>query len=522
MRGRTTLIPSIADVLFITVFIRLLLSGSDLLSDSDTGLHIRAGRFILDAMTVPVHEPFTFLSPPLTFPSHEWLSEVVMAWLYAGFGLEGVVFFSCFVLAATVYLFFKMLRADDGNIILAAVILVLAVASSWTHWLARPHIFSIFFLVVWYYLLDDYQYRATNRLYFLPPLMLLWVNLHAAFVLGFALTGLYLFGNIVRARGSGGAEKEIFRGKVRALALVMGACIAASLVSPGGYHALLFPLKLGLSKVMTGHIGEYLSPDFHKPSFAAFEYMLLLMIAVFAFSKRSLNVMELLLVMLFTPMALYSSRHIPFFAVAAAPILLRHADAILDRLEGRFAEFLKEGARRFASMGVSSRGSFWPAAVVLAALAFLAAGKMDYDFDEEKKPVEAVEFLKKEKIPGNMFNNDEFGDYMVYAAWPEYRVFMNGSYDADKRYYTRMEDYSKVFRIKPQMDGVIEKYDISWVIFNSGSSLSNFLLQREDWLLIYSDGVADIFLKDTPENERLIEKYRDVKPVVKEEEDGAP
>jgi len=39
------------------------------------------------------------------------------------------------------------------------------------------------------------------------------------------------------------------------------------------------------------------------------------------------------------------------------------------------------------------------------------------------------------------------------------------------------------------------------------------LLQNDDWKLIYADKVANIFLKNIPENQRLIEKYSNVEPV---------
>jgi hypothetical protein len=56
-------------------------------------------------------------------------------------------------------------------------------------------------------------------------------------------------------------------------------------------------------------------------------------------------------------------------------------------------------------------------------------GAVEHYFDPNKKPVAAVKFLKDEHIPGNMFNNDEFGDYLIYAAYPQYRVFMDGRSD---------------------------------------------------------------------------------------------
>ena len=148
----------------------------------------------------------------------------------------------------------------------------------------------------------------------------------------------------------------------------------------------------------------------------------------------------------------------------------------------------------------------------------MAAGNIiGYKFDAKTKPVAAVEFLKKENLKGNMFDNDEFGDYIIYAAWPEYKVFVDGR--SDMYGVDIMKEYLKVVSIKPGWEEVLKKYNINWIIYNANSTLSLFLMERDDWKLIYADKVANIFVKDIPENQYLIEKYPDVKLVIPEEEE---
>ena len=53
-----------------------------------------------------------------------------------------------------------------------------------------------------------------------------------------------------------------------------------------------------------------------------------------------------------------------------------------------------------------------------------------HNFKAKYVPLDAVEFIKKkEKVMGNMFNNDEFGDYIIYSAWPKYKAFIDGRTD---------------------------------------------------------------------------------------------
>jgi hypothetical protein len=83
-----------------------------------------------------------------------------------------------------------------------------------------------------------------------------------------------------------------------------------------------------------------------------------------------------------------------------------------------------------------------------------------------------------------------------------------------------MKEYIKVVRIEQGWDEVLKKYNINWFIYNANSSLSQFLLERDDWKLIYADKVANIFVKNTPENQTLINKYSNAKPVVIDEKDN--
>jgi len=266
------------------------------------------------------------------------------------------------------------------------------------------------------------------------------------------------------------------------------------------------------------HVGEFLSPNFHKLSVKPFEFLLLFILAISAISKKRFNIIELVMILLFAHMSLFSARYIPLFSIIAAPILLKQVMPILEQSDGKLAKFFKKRSDNVSAIDASTRGYLWPVAAVILVVVLATGGKIDFEFDPKSKPVAAVEFLKKENIQGNMFDNDEFGDYIIYAAWPQYRVFFDGR--SDMYGVDIMKEYRKVLSIKPGWDEVLKKYNINWIIYNANKPLTSFLMERDDWKLIYADKVANIFVKNIPEYQYLIERYPDVKLVISDPDES--
>ena len=512
------LLPSIGQTLFLAVFLTLFFhSGRPLLHDGDTGIHVRAGEVILDTLSVPKRDIFSFHSPPLPWTAHEWFSEVVMALLHRTFGLTGVVLFFILIISLTYLLLFKVLRSYGGNILADTFIAFLVVISSYLHWLARPHIFSLFLLVVWYSLLDSFQKDGKIRsLFFLPPLMLLWVNLHGGFVIGFLLVGIYFLGNLAKYGFSQGSEKEQSKTMARNLGFTLLSCFLVSLINPYGYRILSFPFALVTNRYFVDNVLEFLSTDFHKT--LPFKYLLFFMIAIFALSPKPTRLVELALVLVFTGMAIYSYRYIPLYCVIIAPILSRQAESLLARSEGPRMKNFHDEAEKIAKIDSFVKGYLLIFVALLIVIAVATKGNLEFRFDETKKPVAAVDFLRKETVTGNMFNMDEFGDYLIYVAYPQYRVFIDGRLDV---YGTeKFKEYRKVATLGSGWEKVLEKYNIGWIFYDANSVLSRSLYEKKGWRLIYADKVANIFVKERAEYQDLIKKYGDITPVANDDKEA--
>ncbi|ACV68466.1 hypothetical protein [Desulfohalobium retbaense] len=504
------ILPSFADLIFVILLITLSSSlGQGLLSDGDTGFHIRAGEYILENWSIPRVDMFSFLVPAPEWTAHEWLSEVIMAFVHNAMGLTGIVIFYAFILGLTYYLFLKFLRQDHDHLLLTTAMVLLVISTSTIHFLARPHVFSLLFTVISYFIIDRYEYHNKNYLFFFPFVMLLWVNLHGGYIIGFLLLGTYLTGNIVYYFLDKNADKFRTGRKLKTYSIVIFACLAVSLVNPFGYHILLFPFDLVGNSFLTSHVNEFRPANFQD--FFVFKYFFILALAVFMTNKWRLNVIELFLVLGFTYMSLYSVRYIPLFAIIVAPILLKRLEVLAQQAKNPIIHFLNVKSESFAENDKTARGFLWPALILGLIILVTAFGAINHSFDPESKPVQAVEFIKNEHIPGNMFNDDEFGDYVIYSAYPEYKVFFDGRSDMYGNEHLR--NYIKIIRLGKGWENVFEEYNIQWVFFNAESLLSRYLLEKKDWHLIYADEVAHIYVLNEPMYKNIINKYKHVKPV---------
>src|SRR5215471_9185 len=115
-------LPSLADVAFLMPLILLFgsLEGAhSLLSDGNTGGHIRAGEWMLTHNAIPRQDLFSFTRPDRPWFAWEWLAEVAMAWVHRHGGLAAAVWVAALMLSVTFTLLYRLLRARSGNVLIS-------------------------------------------------------------------------------------------------------------------------------------------------------------------------------------------------------------------------------------------------------------------------------------------------------------------------------------------------------------------------------------------------------------------
>lgn len=485
-------IPSLEDVIFLTIFGYLILNPTELLHDGDTGFHIRAGEWMIQNLRLPSHDLFSFYLPTPPWSNHSWLTQVLMGGLHLFAGLRGVVLLYAGLLAFLGFFLFRVLNRLSGEPLIPCALGTLALINTMSHWHARPHIFSMILTLLWLDGVLGYLNQGRKWIFWAGPLaMLFWVNLHGGFLLGFVILGLVMTGLVLEMVSKYPDSQHVKIHKIKNLGLLGLGLIPAALLNPNGFQGVLYPIQMMMNPELLGSVDEYLAPNFHSSVFLAFQLFLFLWILLAGFKVKILRGHEILLVLFFLKMALSSKRHVPLFGLVSAYLLTPYLAEMFYCMIFPFAEHFKNFSMRLQAVQFRCRPGIWAlgGGVILLGAVFLRNEPVT--FDPKKFPEKAADYVLKHPPQGNMFNENGFGSYLIYKLWPEHKVFAYGFNDIYS--LQRMRDYRSVMALTENWQDVLREQNVSWIFLRSNSPLKHFF-KASSWTQVYSDDCATIYV----------------------------
>jgi len=484
------LLPRIEYILFAAIFWGIAATGPILLnSDGDLPRHLLVGKLIRTTHEIHLTDIFSYRT--VGFPSipHEWLSQVIFSVFYDLLGLGGVVFLTVLIVTTVWAIIYYDALHRSNSLIAALVFTGLGVGASLIHVLPRPHLFSYLFTTLWILVLEQIQKDKLHKWWLLPALMLVWVNLHGMFVLGIVIWIIYLVGDLFE-----NTTKSWFTSPKTKAMLTGGALsIVATFLSPSGVGIWKAIASLGGNAYIKSRIPEYQSANFQIPETWPFILILLLALASFSRSTAKTPWRYVFLVTAFAGVALYSSRMLPLFAIVSVPIV---AQAFVDWLKEDFPKNrIWAIETNLNTTNQTSNGWIWVFTVILV-VAFLFklnipidAGNKGNVFSSQFFPVEAVTWLESNPQNGHVFNEFDWGGYMLLKLWPAQPIFMDGHTHIYGENLTR--EYEQVVTLNNNWESILDKYQVTWAIVRTQSSIAG-ALENEDWQILYQDPTAII------------------------------
>ena len=324
-----------------------------------------------------------------------------------------------------------------------------------------------------------------------PLIMLIWVNLHGAFIAGILIWACYFTGLILD-------QKFSWQG-IKPYLWIGLSSLLVSLINPDGFGIWKTGFGFLGNRYLVSHTAEYLPPDFHQISTWPFLLLIVLSIGILAISNKKMNASHVLLVSGWTAMALYSARNIPLYAVIVVPILVTAGADYLqaNKLTGASEKFIALQSR-LMNIEKSLKSGLWSGVVVVTVGLLLMRGStLDFQnegnkFLDDVFPVQAVDWIEEKQLAGEGFNYFPWGGYLLYRIWPEKLVFIDGQTDFYGEELTRK--YEKVLTVSPGWEDVLQEYQVSWILMPTQSELIQHLLELGEWDKVYQDPFSTIML----------------------------
>jgi hypothetical protein len=455
--------------------------------DPDLWWHLRTGQEIAASHYIPHQDNFSYTRYGQSWVTHEWLTEVLFYLIFRVAGWAGLMVTFAGVMGGT---FLLLYRQCAGRPYIAGLVTALGAVASLPFWGVRPQMISLFLATVFLLLLgkaegsDPHQLRY---LWWMPLLMVLWVNLHGGFLLGPTLIAIVLAGWALEA-WLGLRPWAEARLRLRQLGFALGACLLVVPLNPNGLEIYRYPFQTLDSRTMMQYIVEWASPNFHSVNFKAFLGLLLLTWVVVAVSRKRLSCAQTLLLLATTYGGLISGRHIPIFVLVAVPILAQG----LDELAARRQWFSPAEERPPAPVKLALN------LVLLLAVAGLTGARFYQVIEDQARgeaqhfPQAVAKFLLREHVPAPIFNYYDWGGYFIAKLYPQYRVFIDGRADV---YGNLMDTFSHTARGEGNWREALEKYQVRTVVVPPNTGLAGLLRLDAGWKKEFEDKQAVVFVK---------------------------
>lgn len=499
------LFPSLNDLAFLLPIIVLFakLNGTEMLfSDGDTGWHIRTGEWIIAHHAVPRVDLFSFSKPTAAWFAWEWAWDVVFASIHRLAGLAGVAFVTTLMLGLFSLLVYRLSLRVSHNDLMSMAVTVLTVAVSSIHWLARPHLVTWIFTLCFLNGIESAQSGNRKALFWLPLLMVLWVNMHGGFVAGLLVLSCYAVGESLSAL----TQAESLKGnglpaaawhKSAAYWQSLGLCAVATFVNPYGWQLHKHVFTYLTDTALLDKIQEFQSISFHAGPAILFEIMLALAAFVVLTKLQARQFSPVLLLCLWAHFALLSARHIPLFMIVAAPfaaVLLSVSlrEALTVAALRPVAEVIADIAKDLRTMEFTPRLHIASAAAVLLIAGLFAAGQRPFapQFNPEEFPIQAIPVIEQ-NAGKRIFTTDQWADYLLYRLYPAERVFFDGRSDFYGNDFVLVNQ--RIAGAEHQWNALLQRFHIELVMVKPETPLSAVLKISPGSKVLFDDGKVIVF-----------------------------
>jgi len=441
---------------------------------------------------LPVSDYFSFTAYGHPWFDHEWLTGFLFHGALAGLGDAGLTLFKWFLALGMVSLLWLLNRWLKTAPLLVFCVAMLAIPMLWIGFgaTARSQNLTYFLFALLLVILQRLRVRPSwLTVSLVVPLALVWVNVHAGFVVGLGVVILYAAGSWLNREPTG------------PFVVAAGLFGVTSLVNPYGISYWRF-VAYAIS-LKRPEIAEWGFTNPLIPRYWAFVVLSLVVVAAiigaWKAKRWAVDWIPVLVVLATAFFAWRAAKHQPLFAVAAVaflPMLVRQAwpaffvgrRLVLELrrpwIESATALWLPVGVTvvSLAVLGIVVTGQERALGVQIPYGNFnpLGNGNMPY-------PVNAVKFLESAPFGGNLLAPFDHGEFLLYRLYPKFRVAMDGRLEEvypESTYREMMRFFSSV----PPDWEIADRWNADVVLWPQHGAVMTRADVSDEFAVVHQDG----------------------------------
>jgi hypothetical protein len=465
--------------------------------EGDFFWHLNSGEWIWNHKSLPDVDPFTFTADPqiAAHGSHRiqiiltqyWLGQLILYGLWSVGGFKGIILTRALCYSA-ILIGIGTWSRQRAKGILPFFFLFLVGAQLLRYPNERPQLFAFLLMPIVLYFLETMRENGDSiksSYWLLPLLMLTWANIHGSFILGAGIIILFAVGHLVHSWKD---TAPIRKGYLFCLLV----SVVITLVNPNGFWPLFEFFRT--DPYLISITQEYQSPIISLLYIHTFDPYWLLLVATLGlllFRFRKIPVEHILLLAALSVLSLSGGRYIPFF-MFALPIVLGYMPSI-------------SLPQRYECL----------CAVLVLLLFFQFNFKSTFKFRESSDfPRNAVAFTRSIRPEGRIFNSSDWGGYLSRFV-PGHQIFLDGRMlveDVQKKHVAAMAGigWKELFDTYNISIAILPSSTVDRNTFEYGQpeSIVIELLKDKDWVPVYLDPLAIIFVRNIPVHAEIIKKYK--------------
>lgn len=449
-----------------------------MVADPDVWLHMRYVRHLVQTGHFIRVDTWTFTVAGLPRLNLEWGAAVPYYFAWKGLGVAGFYLVTMLAMAAILLGIYWLSWMRSGSWKAAFAASVAAALFATVSLAPRTLLFGWLFLVIELAVLWSFA-RGRDFTLWLPPLFLLWINVHASWFIGLVLMAVFFacgwfectWGHLDSVRWTTSQKRRIVQVTVVSVALLF--------INPWGWRLVAYPFDVAYGQQTTlRYVAEWASLDFHALRGKLVLAVFLLLAVLQLIRPRRWSLQDLAFALIGIYGALTYSRFLFLAGILLAPMLALS-----------LASFLKKEER------IPSRGERWINAAALAAvLGFIALHVPTQQQLQagvaEVFPERAIPFVRTLAGKGNLFNNVNWGGYFEWSA-PEVKEFADTRVDIFVHQGV-LEDYIRATHLQDTC-AILDKYRIQYVLLDQQNPAAYLLARSPQWKTVYHDPQAVVF-----------------------------